>query len=198
MNKYNNPNVLKAREINILIINSSEHVADLLSKMLAEFGFTCTHIADSTIDAVSILRKQKIHLVIADTDLKIPQPSAAEQAAGIEPLKLSGFDFISRIRQSPHSPNRFIPVMMTADILEPDQVVKARDAGVNEVLPKPFTAPELCKKLESIIDSPRIFITAPAYTGPCRRREKPAQPVDKERRKTEIRVIRHNENSVRY
>ena len=198
MNKYNNTHVFKAREIHILIINSSEQIADLLRKMLSEFGFNCTHIADSTVEAVAMLRKKKIHLIIADTDIKIPQYTGAEPSAGIGPTKISGFDFVNRIRRSPQSPNRFIPVIMTADILEPEQIAKARDAGVNEVLPKPFTAPELCKKLEAIIDSPRTFITAPAYAGPCRRRAKADQPVAPERRKTEIRVIRHNEHTIRY
>ena len=193
-----NSNILvKTKKINILIINNSEQVATLFKKMLAEFGFSSVHLAYSAFRAVQILRENKINLVIADTELKIPKnPDAqgANASSDEATFKLSGYDFVSRLRHSPNSPNRYIPVVMLADVLEDEQLHKARDAGVNEVLPKPLSAPELCQKLEAVIDSPRIFITASTYKGPCRRRTSQQATPDIERRKAEIRVIKCNES----
>lgn len=185
----------KLRRINTLIINNSEQVANLLAKMMSEFGFTKIHTAQTALRAVQILREVKINLVIADAELRVPKQQGGSNSDAVKDediYKISGFDFISRLRQSPNSPNRYIPVVMLADALEKEQLLKARDAGVNEILPKPLSAPELCQKLEAIIDAPRMFITASSYKGPCRRRSSQPNAVGEERRKAEVRVIKYN------
>ncbi len=190
--------VIRVKTVNILIINNSEQVTALVSKMLAEFGFTSTYVAHTPSSAVQILRDIRINLVIADAELKALATSTENEVkalSGEEMLKLSGFDFVSRLRHSPHSPNPYIPVIMMADVLEAEQLQKARDAGVNEVLPKPLNAPDLCERLTAVIDSPRMFITADTYKGPCRRKERKEMPPEQDRRKTEVRVIRHNEST---
>ena len=45
----------------------------------------------------------------------------------------------------------------------------ARDAGANEVLAKPVSVHNLVRRLLSVIENPRPFVSCPTYFGPDRR-----------------------------
>jgi len=187
----------KLEKVYILILESSTQLADLLKAMLEELGFTNIIVAHNGFQGVQILREIKINLIITDWDLRVSRADileVAEAPPSLDILPLSGLDFVKRLRQSPASPNPFIPVIMFADKVEKTQVVCARDAGVSEICLKPLSAQELCRRILATIQAPRIFITASSYKGPCRRR-KPAPLDDQltERRVREVRIIKNNE-----
>lgn len=187
----------KLAKVHILVIDSSPQITGLFKNMLQEFGFSKIYTANNGFQGVHILREVRINLIITDWELNISSETK-ETASNVithkDILPISGVDFVRRLRQSAHSPNPFIPVIMFADAVEKIQILKARDAGANEIVMKPLSAEELCKRIMHIIDHPRIFVTADAYKGPCRRRSKTPQPVPVERRRKDIRVIKHNGN----
>jgi len=80
-----------------------------------------------------------------------------------------GIELIKRVRTSPESPNRFVPVIMTAGSGHLMRVIKSRDAGVSEYLVKPFAAEALAIRITRVIERPRPFVVSPSYTGPERR-----------------------------
>lgn len=186
--------IKKLGKIHILLMDSSAQVTALFKRMLGELGFSSVYEANNSLQGVQILREIKIHLIITDWELKIPMINANQAADALshqEILPLSGIDFVRRLRMSPASPNPFIPVIMFADAVEEMQVYSARDAGVNEICLKPLGAEQLCQRLMAVIDSPRMFITASTYRGPCRRRKAAALPPNaSERRKQEVRIIK--------
>lgn len=187
----------KLEKIHILLLDSSTQVTALFKNMLMELGFSNIFVANNGFQGVQILREIKINLIITDWELKLPQSEAGAPDNVIshkDILPLSGVDFVKRLRQSPSSPNPYIPVIMFADTVEKMHVVTARDSGVNEICLKPLSAEELCHRIMAVIEKPRIFITADTYKGPCRRRKAANLPVDqKERRTREVRIIRNNE-----
>ena len=67
-------------------------------------------------------------------------------------------------------PARKAPVVMLADQPTAVEIKAARDAGVYEVLRKPFTIKDLILRVDAALDSKRDWIEGIAYVGPDRRR----------------------------
>lgn len=180
--------------IQILVIDNSPQVTALFKKMLETLGFSKIFEANSGFQGVHILREIKINLIITDWELKTLQSTDQTSSNVIlhkDILPLSGVDFVKRLRQSPTSPNPYIPIIMFADTVEKIEIFKARDAGTNEIVLKPLSAEDLCKRIMDVIYHPRPFITSNGYKGPCRRRSKPKAPLSTERRRRNIQLIKH-------
>ncbi|MGE3714659.1 MAG: hypothetical protein AB7F82_09075, partial [Alphaproteobacteria bacterium] len=62
----------RLKKINICVINNSEHVTDLLKKLLNEVGFTSLHIYNNAFNAIQHLKKHKMHMLIIDSALTVP------------------------------------------------------------------------------------------------------------------------------
>ena len=78
---------------------------------------------------------------------------------------------ITAIRQSTFFPQRSTPIIGYTEQFSMDILVKIRDAGINEIIVKPFASAMLNKKLSLVLSTPRPFIEADDYVGPCRRRK---------------------------
>ncbi len=87
----------------------------------------------------------------------------------MEPL--DGLSLIRDIRNKPDSPDRYTPIIMVTAYTERERIEQARDAGVNEILAKPFTIKGIVSRLESVIVRPRSFVRTDDYFGPERRRK---------------------------
>ncbi len=81
----------------------------------------------------------------------------------------SGILLIKDIRMHAKSPNKFVPIIMTAGSGHFSRVIKSRDCGVSEYLVKPFAANSLAMRLTRVIENPRPFVMSDNYTGPERR-----------------------------
>ncbi len=186
-------NKLRARlnQVRILLLDSSKQVGDLFRNILQSFGFTNILIAHDGYTGVQMLRENPIDLIITDWEFKLCTDMPIHD--GRTP-NLSGVDFVTRLRRAASSPDPFIPVIMFIHDATRDNLAKARDAGVNEVLMKPLRARELCDRTMAIIENPRVFVTADNYRGPCRRRlDEDYLKEHIERRLHEVRIIRHDE-----
>ena len=83
---------------------------------------------------------------------------------------MDGYDFAKHIRNSPETPNPFLPVIMVSAHTELTQVKRARDVGVTEFLAKPISAKTLLVRFCSVIDNQRAFVRSSKFIGPDRRR----------------------------
>lgn len=97
-----------------------------------------------------------------------------------------GIELLKQIRTKGDSPNKFVPVIMTAGSGHLSRVLKSRDAGVSEYLVKPFAADALATRITRVIESPRPFVLAESYTGPERRvKTRPIDFPDRRKEKAE-------------
>jgi DNA-binding response OmpR family regulator len=48
-------------------------------------------------------------------------------------------------------------------------VYEAREAGVTEIIAKPFSSAALMARISNALEKPRPFISSEGYSGPCRR-----------------------------
>ncbi|MCH2547644.1 MAG: response regulator [Alphaproteobacteria bacterium] len=187
----------KLARIGVLLVDNDSKILDLLTNVLTRLGFEEIFTAHDGFEGLQILEEKDIDLVITDWELK---PVTELSADDVEPNEVittdwqqdppkDGASFVRYLRCAPSSPNRYIPIIMLTGSTLVDNIEYARDSGVSEILKKPITAKVLCDRVISCIESPRSHITAPSYKGPDRRRK--VVPVDEERRKIDIKVIKH-------
>ena len=80
---------------------------------------------------------------------------------------------------------RFTPFIMVTSQTRMQNVILARNLGINEFVAKPFSANSLIMRIKEVIERPRMFVSTRKYFGPDRRRR--AKPTDEggDRRKSE-------------
>lgn len=145
------------QKVKILIVESSPALSELLNSALCAFTVPKQNIysASTMQDGFSKFCLMNHDLVLTDW-LKEPD---------------SGIQLTRLIRSHEDSPNRFVPIIMTAGSGHRRSVLAARDAGVSEYLVMPFKARELARKITRAIEFPRPFVASTSYTGPDRRIE---------------------------
>jgi CheY-like chemotaxis protein len=189
------------KNMSILVLDNEKKIAQMITDVLNKLGFPMgnLHRAADGFDGLELLRKRSVDMVIVDWEL-LPQKEYIDLAENgvvrtrwgdISPV--NGASFVRCLRRSPHSPNPFVPVLMLTPPAELGHILFARDAGVNEILVKPIVAEDLARRIVQIVEHPREFITCTAYRGPCRRRKQSTLPAGKlDRRRKDIKIIRHN------
>lgn len=193
------------KNISILVLDNENKIAELIRDVLIKLGFSSSLIltASDGFKGIELLRKRPVDLVITDWELlptdaylEISENSVVRSEHGEFP-PVNGANFVRCLRRSPKSPNPFVPVIMLIGPTLPNHILYARDAGVNEILMKPIAAEDLARRIVSVVEHPRDFITCPTYRGPCRRRKNTALPPGmEERRKRDAKIVRHQEEKT--
>ena len=117
----------------ILVVDDFKTMVRIMRNFLTDLGFTDVDDASNGEDALEKMRSKTYGLVISDWNM---QP-------------MSGFDLLRRVRADPRTTStRFI--MVTAES-KTDNVLSARQAGVDHYLVKPFNAQMLRSKLEQVL-----------------------------------------------
>ena len=96
----------------------------------------------------------------------------------MEPV--DGLRLTKAIRTSPDKPYRHIPIILCTAYSESYRVVKARDAGVTEVVVKPLSVQTLYDRIYNVVNNPRSFVHVDGFDGPDRRRK--FEEFDEEKR----------------
>jgi two-component system, chemotaxis family, chemotaxis protein CheY len=157
--------------LRILIADPDKRDAVLLKNVLGKFGLKNSYIVANAPDAWQMLQENGFDIIF--TELELPP-------AG-------GFDFVKKVRQSPLSPDPLIPIISLTRKAGRNDVLNARDSGVNEFLVKPLEIDALRKCLISVAEYPREFVFSENFIGPTRRRRESDIPEgDSEKRKVFI------------
>lgn len=84
---------------------------------------------------------------------------------------VDGLELTKRVRhQEALLPKRYVPIIMVTGYTAEHRIREARDAGVTEILVKPFTAGDLTRRLAYVVNRPRDFVECDLFFGPDRRR----------------------------
>ncbi len=156
------------KHIDVLIADPDEHMRNLVRTILQSSGFTNITIVNNGQEALSIIRKQNVDLLITDWRMS----------------PVNGIQLINYLRTDKDSPNPYLPIIMLTGKAEMKDVSVARDTGVTEFLVKPFSAKTLHERLVLVIENPRSFIIANHYSGPDRRRRTDIPPGGSDKRET--------------
>ncbi len=152
--------------LNFLVVDDSSHMRSLVRSVL--HGLGAKHIKEATdgADAYKRLGTYAADVIICNWQM----------------LPMDGLELVRLLRTGTDSPNPHVPVILLTAHTEAKRVVEARDAGVTEILAKPFSAHQLCSRIRAVIEHPRPFVRAESYVGPDRRRRQDPDFKGPERR----------------
>jgi DNA-binding response OmpR family regulator len=102
---------------------------------------------------------------------------------------VDGVPFPLAARRTPGLLNPMIPIFALASFPSREDVERARDEGITDVLAQPVSAAVIVRKLKASLACPRPFIAAPDFFGPDRRMRKQPTDLDHERRTRQAKKI---------
>ncbi|ASG19729.1 MULTISPECIES: response regulator [Nitrospirillum] len=123
----------KASATPVLVVDDYATMRRIVRNLLTQIGFTQIEEAADGAEALGKLRGSNVGLVISDWNM--------EPMTGLQLLKEVRADV--RLKSTPF-------IMVTAES-KTENVVAAKEAGVNNYIVKPFNAETLKKKIESVL-----------------------------------------------
>lgn len=123
------------KSMNVLIVDDYNTMLRIIKNLLKQLGF---HNVDEATDGSMALEKVKAKeygLVISDWNM--------------EPM--TGIDLLRAIRGAEGAPYRNVPFIMITAESKTENVVMAKQAGVNNYIVKPFNAETLKTKMTSVL-----------------------------------------------
>jgi two-component system, OmpR family, copper resistance phosphate regulon response regulator CusR len=112
--------------INILIVEDEQRLADILKKQLEDAGYNAKVASDGYLGK-QYIEQHKFNLVILDINLPI----------------INGYDLCREIRKV----NRTIPIIMLTALGTPDNKIAGFDVGADDYITKPFDIRELLARI---------------------------------------------------
>lgn len=141
--------------VTVLIVEDNSAIVSLVSDVLKVFGVGNVIFAKNGEDGFKRYVDHNPDIILTEILLK----------------QLDGPDMIKKIRNDMSSPNPYVPIIVLTAFSELKRIEKARDAGVNEIIIKPFTARDLYSRMAHVIEHPRQFVITDDFAGPDRRRK---------------------------
>lgn len=144
-------------DLTILIADNNSFIAKTLFSILEAFGAKRIILCDDLDDAEKKFYNIDVDCIFVDFMMN----------------KRVGLEFIKKIRTKPGTKNDpELPIILETGVTDIKSVILARDAGVTEIISKPFSPAQVLQKLDSAINRKREFIQSEDFIGPNRRRHK--------------------------
>jgi len=124
---------LPPSRFSILVVDDYAKMVTMIRRMLLQLGFANSFGAHDGRDALNMVLRGHIHLVISDLYMQ----------------KMDGMTLLSEIRADPVLKD--IPFIMVTAANDLDRVVEAKHAGVTDYIVKPFSLATLKAKLNSTL-----------------------------------------------
>lgn len=140
--------------LNVLVVEDAGHMSSLVCGILKSLGVGRIFEARIGSDALDILASQAVDMILID-DLHGPY---------------DGLTVVRELRKSKSPATRSVPVILITSKLNKSAIFAARDAGVTEVLSKPFSAAQMITRIEMALSHPRPLVKSEDFVGPDRRR----------------------------
>ena len=152
-------------KLNVLVVEDAKEMASLVRSFLRELGVKNVWSVATGEDAFAILNQYTIDIAIID-DLSPP---------------LDGVSVVRAVRSADNEKLAPIPVIYVTHLRTQESIIKARDAGVTEILSKPYSFQQLITRMETAILKPREMIRSKKFIGPDRRRRRGDAPAERRR-----------------
>ena len=155
------------RDLRVVIVDYEQPMSRTLKEILVSWGVTNFRVYKSNRDALSEI------VCGAKPDLALLNWRAGQEGAA---------QFARVVRRPDCFPYPFLPIIAFLTTSTREDVIAARDAGIDEFITIPFTAKKLKERVEAIRFDRRGFVEVPTYFGPDRRRGALARYLGAERR----------------
>ncbi len=143
------------KRMKMLVVDPNAYMRGVIADSLRRLMVTNISAAATAVEAFTVGRMFKPDIIFVDWD------------AG----RMSGLEFTREVRRNTTGMSRETPIILLAGAIDHDQLMSARQAGINEFLLKPVSAQGVLSRIEEVVLRPRKFIDSRNYVGPCRRRK---------------------------
>ncbi|MFQ5715630.1 MAG: response regulator [Nitrospinales bacterium] len=123
------------RKIKALVVEDVSIAKHLVKRYLEKIGFETIFEADDGEQALQILRKEDIGLIISDWMMP----------------KLDGLELLKRVRSDDELKN--IPFIMATALGQKPQILEAIRAGAADYIVKPLSVPALEDKIKQVFEN---------------------------------------------
>jgi len=121
------------KSMDVLIVDDYKTMLRIIGNLLRQLGFENVDEAMDGTEALQKLREKEYGLVISDWNM--------------EPM--TGFQLLKEVRSDDNL--KSIPFIMVTAESKTENVIAAKQAGVNNYIVKPFNAATLKGKMESVL-----------------------------------------------
>lgn len=125
-------NMTMDKNMNVLIVDDYKTMLRIIKNLLGQIGFNNVDEATDGTMAFAKLKEKKYGLVISDWNM--------------EPM--SGFELLQKVRADAEL--KAMPFILVTAESKTENVIAAKQAGVNNYIVKPFNAETLKQKIESV------------------------------------------------
>lgn len=143
----------------ILVVDDHSNTVRLIGDVLRAAGVGEVYTASDGLKAREVLYHRQPDMIF--TDSRMPFMDGMELTRSIRR---------AAVIPDTRVPNPEVPIVMVTSERSAGHVHRARLAGVNEFVIKPFTPAALLSRIQLVLTKPRPFIVSEVYVGPCRRR----------------------------
>ena len=143
------------KRMKVLVVDPNAYMRGVIADSLRRLMITNINAAATAVEAFTLGRTFKPDIIFVDWD------------AG----RMSGLEFTREVRRNSTGMSRETPIILLAGAIDHEQLMSARQAGINEFLLKPVSAQGVLSRIEEVVLRPRKFIDSRNYVGPCRRRK---------------------------
>ncbi|MBL8536674.1 MAG: response regulator [Hyphomonadaceae bacterium] len=143
---------LNLSKASVLLVESSQHSADVLAQIMKGFGVSEVHRALASDAAEKMLRAKTFDLIVID-------PTVSDG---------DGYRMLQELRHSSGA-NAYVPVVLISGHVRAQDVARARDTGANFFVTKPITPNTLLQRILFVAKDKRPFVQVGNYIGPDRR-----------------------------
>ncbi len=126
---------MKISEMRILLVDDMESMRSIIKTSLNQLGVVDIHTAINGYDAIKMLSKKEVDLIISDWDMP----------------KVTGIDFLKYVRNTPQF--KHLPFILLTASNERSRVKQAIEGRATDYLTKPFKASSLEQKLTRVLDN---------------------------------------------
>lgn len=123
------------KNMNVLIVDDYNTMLRIVKNLLKQLGFNNVDEASDGTQAFEMVKQKTYGLIISDWNM--------------EPM--TGYDFLKHVRASEGQPYQNTPFIMVTAESKTENVIMAKQAGVNNYIVKPFNAETLKSKMSSVL-----------------------------------------------
>ena len=117
----------------ILVVDDYNTMVRIIRKLLKQIGYENVDEASNGEEALKMIKSKQYGLIISDWNM--------------EPM--TGFDLLKHVRADEGT--SATPFILVTAESKPENVLAAQKAGVSSYLVKPFSAPVLKEKIDSVL-----------------------------------------------
>lgn len=121
------------KNMNILIVDDYKTMLRIIRNLLAQLGFNNVDEALDGVTAFQKLKEKTFDLIISDWNM----------------VPMTGLELLKKVRADEQL--KALPFVMITAESKPDNVIAAKQAGVNNYIVKPFNADTLKVKLTAVL-----------------------------------------------